>query len=756
MPGIVKAEVLGKQVGTPVDAAGRSSQLPEDTWDYDKTGAKEPPYGLGALALFLEVNTWHYRCVKAKAISTAGLGFDFVAPEGVKESDPKNKATLQAFFNHPNDEQTWGEVLENVLTDFEALGNGYFEVVRNVLGTGVPKAIFHVPAGTVRVRKDKKGFVQIRDNKMVFFRNFGTDPNGPDAFDPRDKDKPESERRRLNEIIHLKNYHPRSSYYGLPDFLPALRALVGNKQAGDFNIQFFENNAVPQYAIIVKGGELAKGTRKRIEEYFRTHIKGNAHKTLILEVAQDGDEKVDLEIRPLSVDVRDASFRMFRSDNAEEIRVAHGVPGRLIGLTEKGGLGGAGEGATQQEIFKYHVIEPKQSRLEYRINNFLIKKGFGIEDWEIRFKEIDVTDEEKVAEIVQKLVKLGVLTINEGRREMGQKPLEHPGADIPFMMTSMGPLSLDTLAEGGVKPQNMPPSGASGKALPDSFLEFRKARETDLEAFHRQYREAIERVLKERMGPVESLEFEGNLRDVLAETERILGPEMAADLEPSARRYLEKAFRTGQAMRGIPSAVQTLWDAPRKEAVDWLVSHDRFYLGKVFPEFVREPFRDAIAQGLEQGLGRKDIGRRLRDLMLGTPDAPGKLELYNRVAGATVGRAHNWGGLFSLEAAEVETYEWAAVHDERTCSRCLHFDGMEFRTGPAVALVRKALESPPEAVASLSPWPQEDAERDDFYIKTGEGREYIKGKSTEWLQGRGMGQPPLHPSCRCQILAKVA
>ncbi len=156
--------------------------------------------------------------------------------------------------------------------------------------------------------------------------------------------------------------------------------MVGNKKAGDFNINFFDNNAVPQYAIIVKGGELAQGTRKRIEVYFRTHIKGQAHKTLILEVVQEEGEKVDIETKPLSVDIKDASFRMFRTDNAEEIRVAHGVPGRLIGLTERGGLGGAGEGTSQQEIFKYHVIEPKQTRLEFRINNFLIKKGFGIHD----------------------------------------------------------------------------------------------------------------------------------------------------------------------------------------------------------------------------------------------------------------------------------------------------------------------------------------------------------------------------------------
>jgi len=490
MAGIVKAEILGTGKENEFDAAGRSTQLPEDTWDYDKTGAKEPPYNLDALALFLEINTWHYRCVKAKAITTAGLGFDFVVPEGVENPREENKEILKKFFNFPNPEMTWGEILENVLTDFEALGNGYFEIVRNRFGQGPPKEIYHIPAVTMRVRKDKKGFIQQRDNKLVYFRNFGSDPKHPDSYDPRDKDKPPKERRLLNEVIHIKNYHPRSSYYGLPDFLPALRALVGNKKAGDFNINFFDNNAVPQYAIIVKGGELARGTRKRIEEYFRTHIKGQAHKTLILEVVQEEGEKVDIEIKPLSVDIKDASFRMFRTDNAEEIRVAHGVPGRLIGLTEKGGLGGAGEGTSQQEIFKYHVIEPKQTRLEFRINNFLIKQGFGIHDWELKFKEIDVTDEGKVAEIVQKLVRLGVLTINEGRKMMLQKPLKHPGADVPFIMSSMGPLSLDTLARGGIRPPMMAQEPAKG--LIDSLLSLQSSIREELSkrGFNFEYRDA--------------------------------------------------------------------------------------------------------------------------------------------------------------------------------------------------------------------------------------------------------------------------
>lgn len=746
MAGIVKAHILGEDEAA-TDAVGHSAQIPEDSWDYGKTGAKEPPYNLDALCLFLEMSTWHLRCVKAKAISTAGLGYDFIVPEGVKTPDPEQKRVLKEFFEHPNDEMTWGEILENVLTDFEALGNGYFEVVRNRLGDGPPRAIYHVPAVTLRVRKDKKGFIQVRDNKMVYFRNFGGDPKAPDSFDPRDADKLLPKRRLLNEIIHLKNYHPRSSYYGLPDFLPALRALVGNKKAGDFNISFFENNAIPQYAIIVKGGELAKGTRKRIEEYFRTHIKGTAHKTLILEIVQDEGEKVDLEIKPLSVDVKDASFQMFRADNAEEIRVAHGVPGRLIGLTEKGGLGGAGEGATQQEIFKYHVIEPKQTRLEYRINNFLIKRGFGFQDWELRFKEIDVTDEAKASEIVDRLVRLGILTINEGRREVGQKPLEHPGADVPFMMTSIGPLSLDTLEQGGVHPPMLP---QAEKEIPSALVE--KASADQIGQLQTVYGNALRKVLSGKLDAVESLDFTRAVEEALVEAERILGPEFVEEATPLMRQYLERSFRTGQVVRGVGKSIQTLFDLPRQEAVDWLVRHDRFWLGKVFPEQLREPFRETVTQGLQEGIGRKAIGSRLRTLVEGTKDVPGKAELYDRVASANVARANNWGGMFSLEAAGIETYVWRAVGDERGCVRCASFDGKTFSTGSAMSLVRRALVSPPEAIEDLSPWPAEDLGRSELYIETSRGRESITGRDSSWLQERGMGVPPLHPACRCVLI----
>jgi SPP1 gp7 family putative phage head morphogenesis protein len=285
-------------------------------------------------------------------------------------------------------------------------------------------------------------------------------------------------------------------------------------------------------------------------------------------------------------------------------------------------------------------------------------------------------------------------------------------------------------------------------------LRLQKGPEEDVERFQRLYEKALRAVLEGRIGSIESLDFERELRIVLAEAERILGPELAAELEPATRRYLERAFKAGQAVRGVGRAVQTLFDKPRQEAVDWLVRHDRFWIGKVFPEQVRDSFRDTIASGIEEGLGRKAIGKRLRELMVGTEEVPGKAELYNRVAAASVNRASNWGGMFSLEEAGVEEYEFRAVMDQRTSRICRELNGRVFSVPRVMNVVRQALDGPPSAIESVAPWPTFDAERNDFFIQTGDRRSYLGGQSEEWLADHGVALPPLHGNCRSVIVLR--
>jgi hypothetical protein len=73
---------------------------------------------------------------------------------------------------------------------------------------------------------------------------------------------------------------------------------------------------------------------------------------------------------------------------------------------------------------------------------------------------------------------------------MLQKPLKHPGADVPFIMSSMGPLSLDTLAQGGIRPPMMAQEPAKG--LIDSLLSLQSSIREELSrrGFNFEYRDA--------------------------------------------------------------------------------------------------------------------------------------------------------------------------------------------------------------------------------------------------------------------------
>ena len=56
--------------------------------------------------------------------------------------------------------------------------------------------------------------------------------------------------------------------------MPALKAMVGNDKVAQYNINFFENEAVPRFAVIVQGGKLDDQTKETIRSHFNKKLKG--------------------------------------------------------------------------------------------------------------------------------------------------------------------------------------------------------------------------------------------------------------------------------------------------------------------------------------------------------------------------------------------------------------------------------------------------------------------------------------------------
>ncbi len=390
---LMKAQIISDE------ERGRSQQLPEDGWrgEYESGEVKEPPYSLTALAELYEINSTHKACVDAKATNIVGLGHHFVPAH--PEADESERVRLEALFGSCNPEMTFTDLMRAVWTDVETVGNGYLEITRSAAGE--VDGFYHVPATTIRVKSDRSGFVQIRDGRKRQFRNVGAEA----VADPESGEAP-------NEILHLRKYTPQSSYYGVPDVLPAVSAIAGDRAAAEYNVSFFEHNAVPRMAIICEGGQMSQALIQEIRRFMESEIKGQAHKTLVLEVPNNGTK---LRLEPLgSAQSEDAGFLDYRRANRDEILMVHRVPPSKITIVENANLANSRD---QDKTFREQVVRPEQRRIEFRINR-LLREQMGIAGWQFRFREMDLSEELQQAEIARIYTEIGVWTPEEVRAQL--------------------------------------------------------------------------------------------------------------------------------------------------------------------------------------------------------------------------------------------------------------------------------------------------------------------------------------------------
>jgi len=455
---VARAYLVGPEVKA-VDAEGRgeSTGMKEDPWSklYEASDVAKPPYDVAKLAEHLEINSTLSASVDAIVTNVVRHGFEF-APAGanVDVNNAKVKeelARLQALFPgeegeivvDPRHRLPFVEIAARWVTDDLALGNGYLEVLRN--RKGEVDGFAHLPGHTMRVRP-AGGFVQIRSGKKVYFKEFGDDR---DIDYETGKEGVKEPRRRANEVIHIMQYSPRSDYYGIPRHVAAIPAILGSREAAEYNYYFFVNNGVPRLAILVNGGTLSKDSVKFIEEYLTANTRGvtNAHKVLVLEAAVNEQlaarftGRATVRIEKLTVGVaEDASFLKYRQANDDEIRGVYRLHPIFVGQVHDVNRANAIEA---RKLGEEQVFGPMRRTLNYIINATVVA-DMGIQNWRFRFVGPELGDPGEQAEEIARLAGAGGYTINDIRRARNLEAIEAPWADLPL------PIALIQLQLGGV------------------------------------------------------------------------------------------------------------------------------------------------------------------------------------------------------------------------------------------------------------------------------------------------------------------
>lgn len=459
---------LEKKITSSPNEATSKAQDDTTFTSYDVYKLVPPPYDLDSLAKLYEINPAHNAAVTAKAYNIAGLGWELVEDPEVllklelaEEKDKKKaksynlelkrrKVRLTKQIEALNVEEEFGEIMVKVWTDVESMGNGYIEIGRN--RDGSIGYIGHIPANTIRIRQARDGFLQITGDKYTYFRNFGhTETANPLKNDPNP-----------NEILHIKKYAPNSTYYGVPDIVAAMSAITGDKLAKDYNIEYFENKAVPRYAFITKGVRLSEESQQRLADFFTNELKGRNHGTLYIPLPASVNQNVDAKFEPIEVRPQEQSFEKYVKEARLEVLIVHRVPPSKVGVYEGSNLAVSRDA---DKTFKEQVCGPEQRRLERKLNRIL--KEF-TDEFILNFIEADVIDADVRSRMHDRYLKTQVMSPNEVRREIGL-PSDPEGEDFLPYPPQAG-LPQPPAPNGGGRPATKPstPEGRNSTGTRDS------------------------------------------------------------------------------------------------------------------------------------------------------------------------------------------------------------------------------------------------------------------------------------------------
>lgn len=225
------------------------------------------------------------------------------------------------------DNESFYEVWEKIVDDFNTFGNAYIEVVEYQGGCN----IYHLDATKCLIAKNRENLIvhpdfqeynRLKDKARTipFYPEFANE----DGFN--------------RSVLHIKRYEPEFQYYGLPDYIGALQHIVIDYEIGRWNKSRFDNNFMPS-AIIELSGSMSDEEADNLIEEAKAKLTGEGNNGKILFLVKDGGEKSEIT---LINDNADGSFMDLQALTNQNIITAHRWQPSLSGVVSSGKMNSTG------------------------------------------------------------------------------------------------------------------------------------------------------------------------------------------------------------------------------------------------------------------------------------------------------------------------------------------------------------------------------------------------------------------------------
>lgn len=321
------------------------------------------------------------------------VGWDIEPREEGKEGREEDRAMLKEFFEFPNAEEGFAEILYVTIARLKVTGRCAWEVTR--FENGLPASFYYLQ-GTITPIMDEHGNLQSPAYKQTLVTGAGA------TFEK-------------DEVIFFRIPDPAGGLSGASDLESLEATITSDLFATSWLKNFWANDATRKVVYKLPSTLSDAQYRRAVEEIREKHAGvAQAHKPAVV---LEGE----VEITPIDVPPKDVGVLEERKEYRKEILAVLGpMPGK-VGFKED--TAGGEMGSDDRSIIEEEVC-PILTIVENRINHFIwtaYPERFGA--WKFKFRKPPATDLRQAARIIDVLTKRGLATKNELRGMGGLAPI---------------------------------------------------------------------------------------------------------------------------------------------------------------------------------------------------------------------------------------------------------------------------------------------------------------------------------------------
>ncbi len=329
---------------------------------------------------------------------------------GIREEAEMHRAEVKQLFEIPSTrgiECTFRTLQELVVDDLLVFDSGV--IVKNYSQTGKLAEMYTIPGDQLRIYRN--------DDRTI--------PEPPEpAYVWEESGQLRAEFTK-DELVYIMQ-NPQENGYGMSPLEVAAYVITASIFAEEYNIDFFKNSNVPP-GVFDLGKDVTEDQRLLFQQMWENEVRGRGglHRMLFT----SGTEGA--QFIPISQQSnKDAQMMEYMKWTLAVKTACYGLSGQDIGFVVDYHKSTT---EVQAGMSQARGVRSVLHLLEQYYNNEIVKKEFDFDDVKFEWQDIDTTDETKEATIDTQDLSTGVISINERRKKLGQKPID--GGDTHTIAT---------------------------------------------------------------------------------------------------------------------------------------------------------------------------------------------------------------------------------------------------------------------------------------------------------------------------------